>query len=133
MAFFDCYGNGAPSFYSDVISTDKKLQIIGLKERLESQRQWMENCGKQGLGKCTLLDFEMYDLPWLLERQEKNLSLPDFVQNEIEKEKFEVISAQEWIKRLKAQGTKLRRELRVSNMTCDELEYFIQLFERDNT
>lgn len=129
--YFDCYGKGAPNFYADVLLKDKKLEIISLKEDLRSRQDWKDHCRKYGSGKSTLLDFEMFDLPWLLERKEKNLGFPDNVQNQIERGRFEVFRIQDWINKLSVEGMKLRHRLSISNMTCEELEYFIKLSEEE--
>jgi len=88
-------------FYDRRVDNDQTIANIDQEEEKKSIEEFKENVRKYGRGKGTLLQIEQFDLDWLLEVEEKNLGLPEFVQVEHTNGSFEVVSPHEWITRLK--------------------------------
>lgn len=127
-------GYAGRNFTADVIKKDQKLRVILLEEQLQSQEHFKETIRKYGCptNTSTLLDFEIFDLPWLIERRERKLGLPVSVSYDDENGKLVGMSTSEWIKRLETKGvTSLRHELTTDNMTNGELEAFIERLKSD--
>jgi hypothetical protein len=70
----DKYGNtGEFAFLFDVLAKDPKLMAMEERDELRRRQEHKENVRRIGHGKTTLFNWEMYNLEWLLEIQEKNL------------------------------------------------------------
>ncbi len=67
----------------------------------ESHDAWKEQCRKYGREKLGLLDFERYDLPWLLEIQRSDLGFPYAVELQGEDGVSHWVTPEEWIWKVK--------------------------------
>ncbi len=70
------------------------------RDNPESRREWKDHCRTYGRGNLNLMEFEKYDLPWLLEIFEKDLGFPYAVKIQTVDDTVQTVAPLEWIRQL---------------------------------